>query len=60
MGANSTAYISKEKAISFIHSHLSELNNASLEEILDIWLREKLYNARIDEDGRDNDILKFF
>ena len=57
MSAYSTIYVSREKAIEFIHSHLNSLNNAALEDLIDIWLNERLYRAYI-SDGRDDNILK--
>ncbi|MDO8611104.1 MAG: hypothetical protein Q7R95_11315 [bacterium] len=57
MGSYSTVYISREKAISFIHAHINELCDNDLEKIIDIWLEKRLYYTRINPEGREDYIL---
>jgi hypothetical protein len=57
MSAYSTLYISPQKAISYIHNHLGQINDIGLEEILDVLLDGKLYNVRIDPGGKDDNML---
>ena len=56
MSAYTTVYLSREKIIAYVHSHINELNDAALEHIINIWLRESLYDGRIG-DGENDSVL---
>lgn len=59
MGAHSTIYVSRDRAMAYMMQRLLGLSDSQLEEMLDLALDERLYRARIAEavSGPDDHLL---
>lgn len=57
MGANSTIYVSRDKAIQYIIRKLFNLNDEELAEMMDTLLYERLYNVRIGDYEENDDCI---
>lgn len=55
MGAYSTILITESKAKKYIFDKLLSADNTLLEELMDKFLSDRLYNVRIVDDSEEND-----
>lgn len=55
MGAYSTIHLTRAKAKQLVLDRLCDLSDYELAEIVDVIIRESLYNCRIVEDAAEND-----
>jgi len=54
MSAYSTINITRDKGLNYLISQFSNLDGEKLEEILNILLRDRLYNVRISHENDSN------
>jgi len=58
MSAETGVTFSRRATLAYIQFHLYELENDELADIINIWMKSRVYNAHVtDGDGKDDDLI---